>query len=118
MNTNTNPATIDDFSGCYGQDWATGILVDVLDRALAAGLVARTMPASGRVYLTGARGGRCLPVVCGDIIEIWTEDGRMDGRCGLPIVADRGACAAHADERDAWLGMSEIDRRAWEAANA
>jgi hypothetical protein len=115
MTTNTkNIPSIDDFSGTYGVEWNTAILVDVLDRAVAAGLVLRTMPASGRQYLTGPQGGRALPVVCGDIIEVWTEDGRMDGRCGLPVLAGLGACEGHAQEREAWLAMSERERDGWE----
>jgi hypothetical protein len=59
-------------------------------------------------------GGEAVPVVCGDIIRIHTEDGPSDGRCGLNVVGDLGACQGHADERQGWRDMSEAERCQWE----
>lgn len=117
MNTNTNTATVYDFTGMYGQDWTQGVLVDHLDRATAAGMVVRTMPASRRQYVTGPRGGVAFPVVCGDLVEVWTEDGRMDGRCGLPVLAGAPACEAHAEQIAYWAAQTEAEAMAWEREN-
>lgn len=101
-----------DFTGLYGQDWNQGVLIDNLNRAEAAGMKVHTMAI--RQYVTGPDGGASFPVVCGDIIAVWTEDGRMDGRCGLPIVPGRGACEGHADQQEAWRGQCEAEVIAWE----
>lgn len=86
--------SIDNFTGSYGPDWKTGVVVDHLGSAVEAGMLVHTSP-SGAVYVTGPKGGVAVPVVCGEIIMIDTEDGRIDGRCGLPVKADEGACPGH-----------------------
>lgn len=104
--------SVQDLVSGYGQDWRPGILIDHIDLvAPLGGRVHRT--ASGSTWVTYGKAA-AVRVVCGDLIHIWTEDGRMDGRCGLPVVGDRGACAAHADERDAFLASSEAERAAAE----
>lgn len=100
--TNLQEAT-----GAYGPAWETGVLVDHAHRLVDATV---RVFASGAVYAVPSGGGAPVPVVCGDLIELHTEDGPMSGRCGAPVDGDRGACAGHADEQDRYRSMSEIDR--------
>ena len=108
--------TLDDFVGHYGQNPRRGVITEHLDAARFAGLKVHTM-ASGRMYVTGPKGGASVPVVCSELIHIDTEDGRQVGRCGIPVVGDQGACAGHAAERDAYLASSEMERMEWERQN-
>lgn len=100
---------LDEFRGCYGQGWTQGILIDRISDALAAGALVHESP-RGFLFLTGPRGGSADPVLCGDFVEIWTEDGRMDGRCGLPVKAGDFACPGHQAERNHWRNSSEEER--------
>lgn len=84
--------TIDNFTGAYGQDWTTGILAEHVHLAEAAGVEID------------------VPILCGEIVEIWTEDGRMSGRCGTPVEPDGFACPGHTAEINAWRNMSEAER--------
>lgn len=53
--------------------------------------------------------------LCPDLVERFTEDGPVSGRCERPIVDNEyGACAYHADERREWERMSEGDKAQWE----
>jgi hypothetical protein len=92
---------IDDFTGAYGPDWVRGILIDDLDRAVEAGAVARRTDSGATWVVLGK--SPAVRVVCGDLVPVQTEDGTIDGRCGAPVVGDRGACTLHAEERDAYL---------------
>jgi len=94
----TGAALLDSFTGAYGQAWKAGVLSDHAARAREAGLVIRTLSnGSTWVYATG--GGRAVRLVCSEIIWIDHEDGRSDGRCGLPTV-DGFRCAGHYIEDD------------------
>ena len=110
--------SIYDLTGNYGTEWRTGILVDHTSEAALAGAdCILRVTYTDRAYLSPKAGGMAVPVVCGDLIEVMDSEGmRMDGRCGLRVLASAGACEGHAAEREAWVAMSEIDRRAWESA--
>lgn len=84
--------TIDDFTGAYGQDWTTGILAEHVHLAEQAGVEID------------------VPILCGEIVEIWTEDGRIHGRCGTEVEPGGFACPGHTDEINAWRNMSEWER--------
>lgn len=105
--------TPEDFVGNYGPDWRRGVLTDHEAAFEAAGGRIRTL-ASGRRQVAVAPDGSTVPVVCGDIVEISTEDGPMSGRCGEDAVPGRYACEGHADARDAWMAMSPIEQAAQE----
>ena len=104
-------AAAEQFVGGYGPAWRTGVLIDHTDSFVAAGGRLRVgRNATWAVLPTG----RAIPVVCGEIVRIDTEDGPMSGRCGLNVFRDLGACDAHAEERQGWMDMSEAERCAWE----
>lgn len=86
--------TIDDFTGAYGPDWETGVLADHVGAATEAGILIHRSP-KGWAHATGPKGGAAVPVLCGEIIWINTEDGRIDGRCGLPVRHGEFACPGH-----------------------
>jgi hypothetical protein len=66
--------------GRYGPTWREGILAEhVID--------------AEQVHALG------VPVLCGEIVWIQTEDGRMDGRCGGPVTGPDGwTCESHTPE--------------------
>lgn len=58
---------------------------------------------------------------CPDLVWRLTEDGLVDGRCGLPLfsVTIDGetvafACEGHTEERLQWQRMTEAQKAAWE----
>jgi hypothetical protein len=108
--------TLDDLTGAYGQSWETGILSE--NRALAERHGYRVHEAAnGAAWVTGPRGGRAVRVVCSELIWVDTEDGRIDGRCGLPV-ADGWACSSHAAELAEWRAMSDREQDSWERLRA
>jgi hypothetical protein len=88
------------------RSWAAGIyglLIDYADRFEAAG---------GRIVndrWAVLPDGLAYPILCGDLVWDYDEDGRFDTRCGGRATHD-GACEGHAAERDAWLELSEPER--------
>lgn len=93
---------------------AGGVIVDHLRRILDAGGSTRTL-ASGRLVAV-ASDGSTAPVVCAEVVPVWTEDGPSDGRCGGPVFGAEGfACEGHTEERRGWAAMSEAERYRWEA---
>lgn len=60
--------------------------------------------------------GVAYKVLCGHLIEVYTEDGPTDGRCGHRVETDKaGACPGHAQWRDSIgsyvdsMGMNLLD---------
>lgn len=92
--TESTLTALDNFTGCYGQDWARGVLVDHVGDATQAGCLYHVSP-RGWAFLTGPKGGAAEPVLCAEVIEIATEDGPMTGRCGRPVKADELGCPGH-----------------------
>jgi hypothetical protein len=86
--------TLDSYVGAYGPDWITGVVTDHVGSALEAGALLHKA-ASGKTYLTGPKGGVAIPVLCGELVPVATEDGVIDGRCGLPVLNDDLACPGH-----------------------
>ena len=102
------------FIGAYGPAWLTGVLIDHADAFVAQGGRIRT----GRhAFWAVLPNGQACPVVCGDFVQIDTEDGPISGRCGCNVVPDLGACERHAEERQEWLAMSESERVMWEKSH-
>lgn len=99
-----------DLTGCYGQDWKQGLLVDHVMEAEHNGFRVVTLTRTRRLV---CEDGKTFPVVCGDLIAVRTEDGMIDGRCGL-VANLEGACDAHAEERAAFLASTEAERIQWE----
>jgi len=87
--------TLDHFTGAYGPDWKTGVLADHLGAAEAAGMKVHAPRHGKATYVTGPEGGYAVPVLCGEIVPIYTEDGPIDGRCGLDVRPGEFACAGH-----------------------
>ena len=77
-------------------------------RTLAGGRIVALVPEGKRV--------RAWPVLCSELIWINTEDGRMDGRCGCYVSESGYACEGHAQERQSWNDMSELEKYHWEMA--
>lgn len=103
--------SIYDVVGNYGPGWRPGVLIDDLDRAVTFGL--KVVNTGTKTWVVGDDPndfGRAYPVVCGDIIGIVTEDGPTDGRCGVPVDGDRWGCTGHADQRDWWQGLTELEK--------
>lgn len=111
-----NSDNIADLAGLYGRDWKLGILLEHVDHLVGAGTVFLRYDAEGFASLR--QGDTVIPVACGDIIEIPTEDGPISGRCGLPVHRDvvrtYGSCPWHAGERQAWEAMTEREKLQWE----
>src|ERR1041384_2432525 len=87
--------TLDDFTGAYGPDWRTGVLTDHVGAAEAAGMKVHAPRHGKATYVTGPAGGTSVPVLCGEIIEIATEDGPIDGRCGRDVRPGEFGCPGH-----------------------
>lgn len=105
--------TLDDFTGAYGADWTTGVLADHLGSALEAGMLVHTAKTTGKLFVTGPKGGAAVPVLCGEIVMIWTEDGYIDGRCGDHVTAESEiACPGHAEAINGWRNLSLYEREA------
>ena len=123
MKTFTATTPAEEFIGQYGnatvrdeEGYAVvvgrrSLLIDHTDLFAAAGGTIRVGRHATWAVLPG---GKAVPVVCGDLIPIQTEDGPSDARCGANVVGDLGACAGHAEERQEWRAMSEPERAAWE----
>lgn len=99
------------YVGAYGQSYRSGVLIDHQVAFTEAGGTIRVGKHSTWAIIPKMA---AIPVVCGHLVWIDTEDGPIDGRCGANVVGDRGACEGHADERDEWMSMSEPERCAWE----
>jgi hypothetical protein len=102
--------TLDRITGTYGRHTdLVGILVDQVPQ-VAAAPDTRIVRTERRMYAV-ARSGRSVPIVCGDIVETIDAEGfRGDGRCGLPVERDRGACSRHAEETSAYAALTEAER--------
>jgi hypothetical protein len=84
--------------GRYGPDWVTGV---ISDHEYLANEIQRGDAATTQRY---ARvGNEWYPVLCGEIVMIDTEDGRIDGRCGQPVHGDDVACPDHQADITRWM---------------
>lgn len=101
------------FIGTYGQTWRQGIVADHVHLAREAGWV--TMPfASGHLMAVSPDGRQVEPVLCGEAVLVYTEDGPITGRCGDYVRRDGVACEGHAAELDSWRAMPEVEKAHWE----
>lgn len=96
------------FSVFTTDGWIDGVITDHVGRALEAGYVVH-VAASGRTYIAPEAGGTAVPVLCGEIVAVPTEDGWVDGRCASPVMNDDVACPGHAAQINAWR-----DERQWD----
>jgi hypothetical protein len=91
--------SVHDLTGVYGRGpFRQGILSDHVSIAVEAGMELRT--GTDGDYVKDADGETAL-ILCGEIVEVITEDGRSDGRCGLPVLPNQWACEAHWFDWDA-----------------
>jgi hypothetical protein len=91
--------SIHDLTGVYGRGpFTTGIISEHVDLALRAGFTLHTGVDGD--YLKDAEGDTAL-VLCSELIEVVTEDGRESGRCGIPVIPDQWACEGHWFDMDA-----------------
>ena len=109
----TTKTTAYRFIAHYGPDWRLGVLTEHLQLVHAAGVHVRRSASGRRTYVV-AEDGCCFPVVCSELVEVLTEDGRMSGRCGVPVEGEAWACEGHQIEMENWLAMSEAERARWE----
>lgn len=89
-----------DFAGSYGTSWLPGVLAEHVELFVQAGGILRPRRDGGRWAVDET--GHAVPVVCGELIQVWTEDGPQSGRCGKPATDD-GACVEHSAIFTAWL---------------
>jgi hypothetical protein len=75
--------------GNYGQDWKAGVLSEHLRPAHSA----RRLP--GGTWIVIQPDGSTNKIVCSELIWVFTEDGRIDGRCGLPVDEHGLTCPRH-----------------------
>lgn len=112
----TTRTDINDIAGLYGRAWKLGILLEHIGHLIGTGTLFLRYDAEG--FASIRQGDTVIPVACGDIIEIPTEDGPITGRCGLPVHRDvvktYGSCEGHAGERQAWEAMTEREKAHWE----
>jgi hypothetical protein len=81
------------FVGFYGETSRPGIASDHLDLFVRAGGTHRRSRGLGAGW--GVIDGVAYPVVCSELVWIYTEDGRIDGRCGQLALDATGTCDAH-----------------------
>ena len=97
----------------YGPRWTYGIISEHVWLAVRVGLVEQTV--DGAVTVQDPETGESLPVLCSELVWIDTEDGRVTGRCGAPILPSDGfACEAHAEIIYGWRQESEAEVAQWE----
>lgn len=89
--------TLDSLIGGYGPRWEQGILTEHLYLAESLGLTLVT-ETDGTATIEGT------PVVCSEVIGIYTEDGTITGRCGEPAILN--ACGD-------WIWCEGHDRADW-----
>lgn len=93
----------------YGPNYRAGVLAE------HAG-TDRFVGRSGRPFARDPHSGEVQPILCGEIVWIDTEDGRIDGRCGDRVIgADGFACPGHAEVIAGWRAESEVETIAWES---
>lgn len=109
--TTTMRHALEDLTSGYGQNWTRGVLAEHVHSTDATVHVTTT----GRTVAIPLGGGVPVPVLCGEIVMLATEDGPVDGRCGRQTYDGDFACPGHADERRAWMNETEAERAAWEA---
>jgi hypothetical protein len=83
---------LESVTGAYGPSWREGVLTDHLYLAEQRGLVLHEAR-NGAAWIRPPEGGRAVRVVCSELVWIDTEDGRIDGRCGRPVI--HGECPRH-----------------------
>jgi hypothetical protein len=87
-------------SGLYGKDWELGVLSEHLNRVLIDHALVLHTAANGAKWVQPKAGGRGVRVVCSEIIAIRTEDGTIDGRCGIGTDPGGVFCPRHAPAVD------------------
>lgn len=107
----THTHNLNDLVGSYGPDWRTGVCADHEHMWMGR---TGNLPTGKRILIRDDCSFE--QVVCGEIIWIDTEDGRIDGRCGADVFDADWACPGHRrddidDEGDGWDSL----RRAWGA---
>lgn len=85
------------YVGSYGSQWRQGVVTDHVRHALDDGYSVRVFK-SGRTFLVPDAGGVPIPVLCGELVPIRTEDGILEGRCGDYVLHNDFACPGHARE--------------------
>lgn len=90
--------------GMYGQDWNHGILSDHASQ----GVKFETVDDAGN-RVAHLHDGEVEPILCSELVWVWTEDGRIDGRCGLPVPAGERTCVGHKYDGPAYTERSWID---------
>jgi hypothetical protein len=86
--------------GSYGPEWTQGVLAEHCHSAHV-----HRLASGNRVVILD---NLTYPILCGEIVEIPTEDGLIDGRCGARVEGDNFACPSHQAQIDAsrWIQIS------------
>lgn len=94
--------------GQWGNGNRAGVVSDHLSWAVRVG--ARIVRGELCEYVVDEN-GLAYPVLCSELIEVYTEDGASDGRCGLLATdIELGSCEGHAEERRAYAELRDAER--------
>lgn len=86
-------STIEDLTGLYGPGpFTAGIISDHLHLA-EKNPALRVHVTANRMWVVPVAGGKAVPVLCSEVIEVRDEDGVHSGRCGAPAHPTTGVCA-------------------------
>lgn len=112
------PGVVEGYDPEFGEPliaYREGLLSEHVEAFRAAGGTVRfAASGSGRAWAVRSD-GRAVPVVCGYIIEVFTEDGRDSGRCGADAYSGTyGMCEGHGAECARFMASTEAERLSWE----
>jgi hypothetical protein len=103
---------LESVTGQYGSAWTTGIISEHVPAAVKRGLMVRKTHTLTEWVYDPATTEKAVPVLCSELIVVWTEDGPTTGRCGL--MAKEGVCEGHASVIREWWAQSDAELLAWE----
>ena len=87
--------SVEGWVNTYGRDWNfVGVATDHTDLAVESEPGARLDVVEGDQVVVAAD-GTVYPVCCGEIVEVYSEDGYATGRCGGPVAEGDWACRGH-----------------------
>ena len=90
---------LDGIVGNYGPNWTEGVLTEHIGRLAEAGL-GTIVDADGSVHVYDSDTDEAVLLVCSELVEIQTEDGRIIGRCGKAAIRNESVgewiwCSTH-----------------------
>jgi hypothetical protein len=88
--------SVEGWVSTYGRDWNfVGVAVDHIRIVLEEESDARLDVDENGDQVVVAADGSIYSVCCGEIVEVYSEDGYATGRCGRPVANGDWACWGH-----------------------